>query len=155
MFKLNLSTSLIGIFFLICFVILEYKRHIPIKSILFQVMVTSVMQCIYVGIYILSIYLDSNLSIYLALILLIVMGITAFTMYRWQIKLSYWLSLNLLISPGLSFALIQLDTSVFDTPFGGITEGLTPISSVICSIVLQVSIWLLVRLHKWVRSAKK
>ena len=155
MFKLNLSTSLIGIFFLICFVILEYRRHFSIKSILFQTIVTSVIQCMYVVVYISSIYLDSNLYIYLALILLIVMCITAFIMYKWQIKLSYWVSLNLIISPGLSFALIQLDTSIFDTPFGSTGEAVIPIFSAITSIVLQVSIWILVKIHKWVRCSKK
>ncbi|HCN74564.1 hypothetical protein RU87_GL000717 [Lactococcus plantarum] len=155
MFGLDLSTSLIGIFFLIYFVILECKRHIAIKNIVFQVIVTSVIQCMYVGIYISSIYLDSNLYIYLALILLIVMCITGFIMYKWQIKLIYWLSLNLIISPVLSFALIQLDTSIFDTPFGSTGEGLIPIFSVVCSIILQVSIWLFIKLHKWVSSLKK
>ena len=93
---------------------------------------------------------DSNLYIYLALILLIVMCITGFIMYKWQIKLIYWLSLNLIISPVLSFALIQLDTSIFDTPFGSTGEGLIPIFSVVCSIILQVSIWLFIKLHKWI-----
>lgn len=148
-------TILSGIFFLISFVTDEYERHIPKKIIVFQVIVTSVIQCMYVGIYISSLYLDSNLSIYLALILLIVMCITAFTMYKWQIKLSYWLSLNLIISPVLSFALIQLDTSIFDRPFGGITEGLTPIASVITSIILQVSLWLFVKFQKWLSRAPK
>ena len=155
MLGIDFINILIGIFFLIVFIYFEYANSVTIKSILFQIFVISVIQCIYVGIYVSSIYLNNNLNIYLNCCLLIVMCITAFIMYKWQIKLSYWVSLNLIISPGLSFALIQLDTSIFDRLFGGFTAGLTPIASVICSLVLQVGIWLLVKLHKWVRSAKK
>lgn len=150
-----LGMSLLGSLILINFVIEEYHRLVPGKSIYFQVIITSVIQCMYVGIYISSIYLNSNLYIYIALILLIVSCITGHVMYKWQIKLSYWLSLNLIISPSLSFALIQLDTSIFDRPFGGMAEGLTPILSVVYSIILQVSLWLLVKLHRWVSSFKR
>ena len=144
--------SLLGSLILINFIIEEYHRLIPRKSIYFQVIITSVIQCIYTVIYISRLYLDSNLYIYLALILLIVICITGHVMYKWQIKLSYWLSLNLIISPSLSFALIQLDTSIFDRPFGGMAEGLTPILSVVYSIILQVSIWLFVKFQKWVNN---
>ena len=150
-----LGMSVLGSLILINFIIEEYHRLVPRKSIYFQVIITSVIQCIYTVIYISRLYLDSNLYIYLALILLIVIFITGHVMYKWQIKLSYWLSLNLIISPSLSFALIQLDTSIFDRPFGGMAEGLTPILSVVYSIIFQVSIWVFVKFQKWLSRAPK
>ena len=77
-----LGMSLLGSLILINFVIEEYHRLVPGKSIYFQVIITSVIQCMYVGIYISSIYLNSNLYIYIALILLIVSCITGHVMYK-------------------------------------------------------------------------
>lgn len=135
------------------YVILEYSRLIPMKTIGHQIFCVSIVQVIWIVAYMVSLYLYDN---FISRVLYIIAGcFTVLVIYKGTGKLGYWILTNLMLSPMMSFVWMQIDNSPFDGFMGGPGQAVVPLVIIIINMRFQLSIWLCIKLYKWLFQVKE
>ena len=146
-----ISIALVIIFLVVSYIIVEYEKHIPKTLVVVNITIISIisiLQVIWTVAYMLSLYLyDKSIS---RLLYMIAGCLTVLVIYKKIGNISYWLISNLMICRLMSFVWIQIDNSPFDGFLGSVGQWITPFAVLVINIVAQLSIWLLIRVHKWI-----
>lgn len=142
-----MNISLLATILFVFYIVSEHKKGIPIELITIKILITSIMQGIWVMSYMFNIVFPIIATV-------MVICLTTFIMYEADIKLGYWLLTNAIICPICLFLVFRLinGSPSSNGLMNGIGVVILPYAIPCLNAVLQISIWQCV---KWVRQIKK
>ncbi|MCJ1996696.1 hypothetical protein GYN67_08325 [Lactococcus piscium] len=142
-----MNISLLATILFVFYIVSEHKKGIPIELITIKILITSIMQGIWVMSYMFNIVFPIIATV-------MVICLTTFIMYEADIKLGYWLLTNTIICPISLFLVFRLINGSLSSNglMNGVGVVILPYAIPCLNAVLQISIWQCV---KWVRQIKK
>lgn len=142
-----MNISLLATILFVFYIVSEHKKGIPIELITIKILITSIMQGIWVMSYMFNIVFPITATF-------MVICLTTFIMYEADIKLGYWLLTNTIICPICLFLVFRLINGSLSSNglMNGVGVVILPYAIPCLNAVLQISIWQCV---KWVRQIKK
>ena len=145
---------LLAPFIIPCYLFLREPRNMLKEIVSISALHISVIQLLWAVGYMLEIYI--SIEVYSYILYYIALCWMISIMYRGPIKIGAWLAINVIVSLTVCIIWINIDDSPFRHGFMASLGMIgVPLMIVVLSAYLQVVIWWLLKLAKWVSSTKK